>query len=538
MAGPSAEDLLTRGLFHDRIVPPLSSRALSNVFREIVVFAEAEMAKKPDQRKRTPLVRHSVPKMKHLRRTFGIPNPYSQSMLTIAMSEHWDKLYKICEKSMISLSRPQASSKRSLTAEHSRRVEGVRRSQSSIGKRFMLKADIASYYPSIYTHSIPWAIHGKNVARSKRARNWYGNEIDKWTRETQDRQTGGIPIGPDTSFMIAEIIASRMDAELEKVIHQKLVGVRYIDDYHLYFSTRGDAEIALAALHSVTQGFELQINGPKTEILEVPEPIEPAWKTELRLIRIRSDKRATGIKAFFDRAATLAVQFPGDSVLTYAVRKVARYALRLTEREWEVCRSLLLRACLGEPTMLPAVAELFENNDEAWRYSDLQHFLNELCVYHARLQQGFEVAWGLWLARSRSIRLSDSVAAAIKKMDDDVVALVALDMEAQGLISGMNSPLWNSRMSADHLYSDHWLLAYEARVQQWLPSIDGTDYIAADPFFSILQQGGVRFYDAGDPWEEGYSDYSDGDDEDDEDEDDQDDEGDTLEDDAAEGPAE
>lgn len=32
-----------------------------------------------------------------------------------------------------------------------------------------------------------------------------------------------------------------------------------------------------------------------------------------------------------------------------------------------------------------------------------------------------------------------------------------------------------------------------------------------DPFFSILLRGGVRFYDSGETWEEGYSDYSDGD---------------------------
>jgi len=221
----------------------------------------------------------------------------------------------------------------------------------------MLKADIASFYPSIYTHSIPWAIHGKEVARSKRARNWYGNQLDTWMRETQDRQTGGIPIGPDTSFLIAEVIASRMDVMLEKLMRQKLRGVRYIDDYHLYFRTRAEVERALSALHVVTQSFELQINGPKTEIIEIPEPIEPEWKTDLRLIRILSDGRATGVKAFFDRASLLAQKFPGDSVLTYAVRKIAHWAAKLNDTEWEVVRSSLLRFAMAEPTMLPACSK-------------------------------------------------------------------------------------------------------------------------------------------------------------------------------------
>jgi hypothetical protein len=514
MPDPTAEDLLTRGLFHDRIIPPLSSLSLSAVIQDVLNFARLEMKKKDsNDRKRSRLVRHSVPKMKHLRRHFGIPNPYSQAMLCICVAKYWKQLDAICQKSPVSLSRPIASPKRALAAEHSRRAEGVRRAQSSIGKRFMLKTDIASFYPSIYTHSIPWAIHGKKTARSKRAKKWYGNQIDKWMHETQDRQTGGIPIGPDTSLLISEVIAARMDYQLAKILRQELTGVRYIDDYHLYFSSRGDAERALAALHTVTQSFELQLNGSKTEIIEVPEAIEPSWKTELRLIRIKSDKRATGIKAFFDRACDLAVQFPSDSVLTYAVRKVTRYAHLLDSHEWEVCRSLLLRSCLGEASMLPALLELFEVNPDSWEPNDLRSVLTEICLYHAPLQHGFEVAWSLWLARTLSIPLPDTVTAAVRKMDDDIVALVALDTQSAGFLTVSQSPLWASRMTAEHLYSEHWLLAYEAYVQGWLPSLDGTDYIADDPFFSILEAGNVRFYDAQETWEDGYSDYSDGDDE-------------------------
>jgi hypothetical protein len=271
MPSPSAGDLLSRGLFHDRIIPPISSLKLASVMDDLLAFARAEMNKPSDARRRSRLVRHSVPKMKHLRRHFGIPNPYSQSMLSIVVAENWERLNALCKKSSVALSRPIPSPRRAVASEHSRRIEGVRRSHTSIGRRFMLEADIASFYPSIYRHSIPWAIHGKGVARSRRARKWYGNQIDTWMRETQDRQTGGIPIGPDTSVLIAEVVASSMDLMIEKIMKQKLHGVRYIDDYHLYFKTRADAEKALAALHVVTQSFELQINGPKTEIIEIPD---------------------------------------------------------------------------------------------------------------------------------------------------------------------------------------------------------------------------------------------------------------------------
>src|SRR5215831_18703113 len=135
MPNPSAGDLLARGLFHDRIIPPISSLKLEMVMDDVLAFACAEMGKKASDRRRSRLVRHSVPKMKHLRRHFGMPNPYSQSMLCNAVAANWERLDNLCRKSSISLSRPIPSSLRAVASEHSRRVEGVRRSQASIGQR-------------------------------------------------------------------------------------------------------------------------------------------------------------------------------------------------------------------------------------------------------------------------------------------------------------------------------------------------------------------------------------------------------------------
>ena len=83
--------------------------------------------------------------------------------------------------------------------------------QQSVGTRYLLKTDIARFYPSIYTHSVPSALHGKAAARADKKYKLLGNRIDLWLRETQDKQTGGIPIGPDTSFLIGEILGTALD---------------------------------------------------------------------------------------------------------------------------------------------------------------------------------------------------------------------------------------------------------------------------------------------------------------------------------------
>ena len=79
-------------------------------------------------------------------------------------------------------------------------------------------------------------------------------------------------------------------------------------------------------------------------------------------------------------------------------------------------------------------------------------------------------------------------------------------------------------MTPEGLYSEHWILAYEALVQEWLPSLSGRDYVSDDPYFSILKRHEVRFFDNSNdldvPEDEGYND----DDHDEEEEDDEEEE--------------
>jgi hypothetical protein len=49
-------------------------------------------------------------------------------------------------------------------------------------------------------------------------------------------------------------------------------------------------------------------------------------------------------------------------------------------------------------------------------------------------------------------------------------------------------------MTKDGLYDEQWLLAYEANVKGWLPSVGGGDHVNADPGFSFLKNAGVEFY--------------------------------------------
>lgn len=493
----SPTDLLTRGYFPDRVIPPVNSMSLSLAFRDMLTFAlpkvKENISKTGDGIRRSRPVSHSVPKRKHLRRTLSIPNPLVQCILSAEVAACWSHLSPFCAQSPLSLSIPTLSADRAVESSVPLNNQATIRAQRSVGARYLLKTDIASFYPSIYTHSIPWALHTKPKARADKKYALYGNRLDLWMRESQDKQTGGIPIGPDTSFIAGEVIGTAIDLLLLSKM-PKLSGTRSIDDYFLYFATLSDAERCIAALHEVGREFELDINDAKTEIVLLPETLEPRWKSELRTLSIRDTpgSQSFDLLTLFDRAFEFSKQFPSDSVLTYAAKQAL--GADIAAENWRLCEALLLRAALAEPTMLSVLGDIYTKyahfHDDSGPLSTLIH---SICSYHAPLQQGNEVAWALWLARERNISISKHVADRVVKLDDDVVALVALELNQLGLFDASGFAKWRTHMNAAGLYEDHWLLAYEAWDQGWLTP-GSHDYIGNDEFFSILRSHGVRFY--------------------------------------------
>jgi hypothetical protein len=416
------------------------------------------------------------------------------------LEEHWPCLEGHCSASRISTSVPTvpADGRRALVSEFDLSATKHERILRSAGARILLKADISRYYPTIYTHSIPWAIHGKDTAKKDRTDALFGNQIDKCIRSTQDGQTIGIPIGPDSSYLIGEVIGSSIDEALEDRLGP-VAGTRYIDDFWLYFPTQSKAEEALATLHTVVRSFELEINDLKTEFFELPEVIEPVWVTELRGHRFRdkAGPQHTDLVSFFSRAFDFARINPTDSVLTYAL-KVTQSREVATEN-WPLYESLLLNSILAEPSALPVFAGILAayRDKATFDFCRIATGLGEICAYHAALQHGWEVAWSSWIARQFGVKLPADVLEKVARVEDPAVALAALDLIFNGTADLPDVSLWLSLMTPGNLFTSQWLLAYEALIKGWLPSVDGGDYVAADGFFGQLKALGVEFYNTG-----------------------------------------
>lgn len=442
---------------------------------------------------------YSLPRVGHIRRKLSIPNPRHQLELFNFLSEQWEHLLNHCGGSSISLSVPMQDpdNERAIKYDLKKSIEAFR-VKSSTGYRYLMQTDILDYYPRIYTHIIPWALHYKEIAKEKQnPEELLGNKIDLLVRNTQDKQTMGIPIGPDSSFLIAEIIGSAIDMELGDRIDD-LEGLRFFDDFYLYFKDMKKAEKAFSELHSIISDFELDLNASKTEIGPLPEKLEERWVGNLSLYNFRNDPKSQNkdLIRYFSQAFEYSKSHPDQEVLKYAISRIAK--VKILEENWELYESLLLRAMMVEPSVLTFTASIFYSYfKEKYNldFDDITSTINEIISYHSSYRHSHEITWALYFSKLLNISLDGETATKISVLDDSIVAIVALDLNSLGLIpDGLNIDKWETIIdSSKELYNENWLLAYEANVKGWLTTPD--DFVLADDFFSLLKTNDVEFYD-------------------------------------------
>ena len=444
---------------------------------------------------------HNLARPGSLRRRLGIPNPVSFSRLAALVAANWNAIEAHCQQSPISLTSPQIdpSGRRAIARKSALSERPIHRARVRSTSRVILQTDISQFYPSLYTHSVSWALHTKAVAKAqKTSPTLLGNLLDRCLRNGQDQQTIGIPIGPDTSLAIAEIVLTAADLLLAQQV-VPLNGFRYIDDYELGFATYAEAERALSVLQGILNDFELQLNPRKTRIIYLPSPVESPWTSELRLFRIRAgaSSQRYDLIGYFDRSFELASEYPADAVLRYAVSRTS--SVTVAQTNWPLFQHLLLQAVCSEPgALLFGLEQLKRYADAAYKLdvSAVHTALHNVLLDHAPRGHGSDVAWALWGLLLFGLPLDDQALRAVSALEDAVVALLTLDLRSKGQAS-LAVPLaqWEHAMTKDELCGRLWLLSYEANFKGWLPSVDGGDHVATEVNFQHLKSSGVFFYD-------------------------------------------
>jgi len=141
--------------------------------------------------------------------------------------------------------------------------------------RLLLRFDVKRCFPSLYTHSINWAVKGKDFAKRHRGASSFEDRFDRIMRDANHGETNGIVIGPELSRIFAEIVLQKVDLDISRKIElrnlsNKVQIKRYIDDYFVFGNEKSDLDAVCEIAQEVLQKFNLFVNESKTVLSEAP----------------------------------------------------------------------------------------------------------------------------------------------------------------------------------------------------------------------------------------------------------------------------
>lgn len=454
----------------------------------------------------------TIPKVGLARNTIKIPNPLHQAKLSEIIVQNFLSISNIYDSSSISTTKPKIESeigegKRSVKHENYGHFKELC-VLNSFSFRYQLKTDISKFYSSIYTHTIPWVTFGgkenykRNRSLSKRDSsrivNIYGDDIDDRVMWCQNQQTMGIPIGPDTSLIIAEIIACHLDDLLTKALKKKKVnwiGYRFYDDYMLYFSSELDAQIGLNELRLILSEFELSINDDKTLISPSSNDLEKDWALWIKSFYFRPNEsdQKDDIWNFFTLAFKYSKENPTESVLKLSLNKFN--FVRIEKDNWCFFESLLYRLGLSEPASLQKLAKILITYKTLVDKKKLKLFCIELINRHFEKSHDFELTWALWLLKEFKLQPPKENFYQIFNSRSVCASIIALDLLSKNKqIRNFDYSIISSLINTENLNTKYWLLVYESVYKNWINSVS-SDVITDHIFFKILKDNNVFFYD-------------------------------------------
>lgn len=212
----------------------------------------------PGKNKSTEPIFFSIPKGQNSRRQYKMPNLYSYMALNYYMHKHQDEFIGIFVENKMSTSK-------FFNKINFEKTQEIRQNLLyGGGKRLHL--DLSNFYHTLYTHSIPWIVVGKENAKKDR-RKGFANQLDKFVTLCQYDETHGIPTGNLLSKLIAEFYMCHFDKRMED---KNLVYSRYVDDFTFAYTFEYEKENFLKEFYHLCRENNLIINDSKTKINNFP----------------------------------------------------------------------------------------------------------------------------------------------------------------------------------------------------------------------------------------------------------------------------
>ena len=474
--------LMNGGLFPETLPPCFDSKDSKRAFHGIV----GSLDNKKFNNRKAQFIRYSGTKHSGSRRFFGTPNIVPYFYVSSFIHSHWSVFEGQFLKSDFSIGAPIV-----LNEDDDRAVKVPSLSELSFkaSKKLgfapiILKTDISQFFPSIYTHSLSWAAHGRQAAKadtSGSSTHLPFNALDKFICGCQSGQTRGVIIGPDAFRLVAEFISSEIDHQLKDAVSEFGVGaVRHIDDYYFGLRSETDALVLLSKFREILADYELQVNDSKTEIHSSLEPINDLWAQRVRghLRRLIPAGSLSDLELTLNEVLATSKDFASDSPIKMFLRRLDEVKIYRIGDHWEFIEPYLQRIVQFHPHSVDYVCLLVAKrvaidksvDSVGWRNVALTIFERGLA-----LNSHHEVVWMLWLMLTCEIELEATSIEALDKCTNDHVKSLLVQAFVEGRIDRKPKLATPAKLLTT---DEHWLSNLVAKSQGLTGAKFGGDFAA------------------------------------------------------------
>ena len=448
--------------------------------------------KRPRSQSGYDAVDYRLTRFNNVPRISSLPHPKAYATLALQIVSNWKAISYITQNPHSQVVPQQHKDGRLLIMDYEDSATSIHSAiKTSIGRDYIVRTDISNCFPSIYSHAVPWAAVGiAEAKRNIRTRSAWYNKIDAAIRLTRRNETTGIPIGPATSAIVAEMILARIDS----VIGQRFTYVRYIDDYTAYCSTDEQAEEFVFALSNELSKYKLQLNVGKTETTNIPCGSRQAWVVALRNAFPKHRHLSVhGVADYLDFALTLSTQTPDGSVLKYGLKSIISKFFNpnvdVDSNVLGLTIDYVLSLSYHYSALTPLLEDLFNVavvDDGSFAYGD---HLTTLLQKFIRLRRSDAITWALYFCIKYNVPLSCASALRIIELGDCIPMLMlyqSANASHRQMVIDFAKGLDNSDF---YRLDQYWLLLYQLYRDKQILS----PYSNGDKVFETMKDEGVSF---------------------------------------------
>jgi hypothetical protein len=257
----------------------------------------------------------------------------------------------------------------------------------------------------------------------------------------------------------------------------------------------------LAALRHAASLYELELNNDKSAIhptsLRQPKGWQRAARANIPRAQILGASVDGGaVEHFLYQLGRVCLAHPDINVEKYGLQN-ARSSLVNVDK-WEPLQFALISAYRRNSSLISLLVEiclLRQVSHGDVQLGILAEFIENRIPVLAGAHRTGEIVWLLFMAARLRLPLAAGKLKSLFSIENAFIALLVVFLHREGLVGGnVDRRAWDQSLNQEGLRGPMWFYAYEAVSAGLLPGVSD-DYVAEDPYFSLLRRRRVHFFD-------------------------------------------